>query len=100
VVAQSIFGRRWVHVGDEGGLAVFEPWGPDNPPSRRPRTTFELADDMSARVYVGTADDRSAAKPARWHQDGEIIVIAAAADVLPGELRIMNAEPDRLLVQM
>lgn len=101
--SDQLFTARWVHVFEEDSAqgAVYRPDSEDLPLSRRPRDQFELSADGSARLFLPGPGDRPEAVPATWSDEGESLVIRAAAS--PGhpgrELRVIRREPRRLVVR-
>jgi hypothetical protein len=100
----ALFSTRWIHVFEEdtGGGAVFRPDSEDIPLSRRPREQLELAEDGSARLFVGGPDDRLRPREGHWHKEGDTVVVRIPTTDQRGEreLRIVSRSPNRLVVQL
>ena len=100
---RTYIGKRWVHIFEEDTNEgeVYRPDTENVPLSRRPREAFELEQDGTARVFMPAADDRMTPTEASWTDDGNDVVVRvpAAGGRSSTQLRIVKAEPDRLLVK-
>jgi hypothetical protein len=98
-----VFQSRWIHAFEEDSAEgdVYRPETEAIPLSRRPRQRLELAPDGSAQVWIPGSDDRPRAGQARWHSEGEEIVVNVAADGGRPEqvLRVSLQSPTRLVVR-
>jgi hypothetical protein len=98
-----VFQSRWIHAFEEDSAEgnVYRPETEPIPLSRRPRQRLELAPDGSARLWVPGSDDRPRAGQARWHSEGEGIVVTAEADGGRPEqvLHVSIQSPTRLVVR-
>ena len=96
----AYFDVTWVHVVEQDSArgAVFWPEDADIPLSRRPRERLVLHRDGSAEWLVPGADDRPAARGARWsRQDNGIVVRERSGREV---LRITDVSSERLLARM
>jgi hypothetical protein len=98
-----VFQLRWIHAFEEDSAEgdVYRPETETIPLSRRPRQRLELAPDGSARLWVPGSDDRPHAGQARWHSEGEEIVVNVEADGGRPEqvLHVSIQSPTRLVVR-
>ena len=92
-----LFSTEWVHVSEEDtpAGAVYRPASAPIPLSRRPRERLEFAPDGSARLSRPGADERLAARRARWTDTDDALVVQDDGE----ELLIVDASPERLVVQ-
>jgi hypothetical protein len=102
-VTHPVFHSRWIHAFEEDSAEgdVYRPETEAIPLSRRPRQRLELAPDGSAQVWIPGSDDRPRAGQARWHSEGEEIVVNVAADGGRPEqvLRVSIQSATRLVVR-
>jgi hypothetical protein len=98
-----VFHSRWIHAFEEDSVdgEVYRPETEEIPLSRRPRQRLELLPDGSARLWVPGSDDRPVAGQARWHAEGNELVVNVAADSRRQEqvLRVSIQSPTRLVVR-
>ena len=89
----------WVHVVEEDTAEgrVFKPEESDIPLSRRPRERFELGPGGAAALMTPGPNDRYIRHPARWAEEGGVIVIRDAGGSV--RYRIIEQSADRLLVR-
>ena len=97
--AEGLFGTTWVHVFEEDTAqgAVYRPEEDDIPLSRRARERIRLQADGSASVLVQGADDRPVEQPAKWREEGGVLVIERGKGA--PSLRVVSHSPSRLIVQ-
>jgi hypothetical protein len=95
----QLLSRRWVHVFEQDTAkgAVYLPANGDVPLSRRPREWLELLPNGDARVLLPGPDDRLQEQPATWTEDGDAVVVRAAAG--GRTYRVIEWSPDRLIVR-
>jgi hypothetical protein len=92
--------RSWTHVfeEDQDDRMVFRPSDSDIPPSRRPRTAFDLEPDGTLTTYGPGADDRRTPARGQWRLDGAHLVLEPS-DAPAQRLAIEEGSPDRLVLR-
>ena len=93
-----LFTTHWVHLFEEDS-AKGQVYAPDDgpiPPARRARARLELKADGSATLFVPGADDRPAARAARWMEHDGVIHVRSESGT--PALRILERTPTRLVV--
>jgi hypothetical protein len=92
--------RSWTHVfeEDQGDRMVFRPSDSDIPPSRRPRTAFDLEPDGTLTTYQPGPDDRRLPARGQWRVEGSHLVLESP-DAPPQRLAIEEGSNDRLVLR-